>query len=62
MRCAKFAADNILNFLFIMICFSEKINFDISCESSHEMSRLFSEKIKTKLFSSAVVTGVLRVK
>ena len=31
-------------------------------DDSHEMSRLFSEKIKVKLFSTAVVIGTLRVK
>ena len=31
---AKFVADNILNFSFIIIYFSEKISLDISCESS----------------------------
>ena len=53
-------------FYLLFIYFSGKISFDSLCESladdSHEMSRLFSKKIKVKLFSTAVMIGALRVK
>ena len=58
---AKFVADNILKFLFIIIYFSEKISLDISCEASAwlmihlkiNVKTLFFEKLKVKLFSAA---------
>ena len=62
----KFVAD-ILNFLFIIIYFSEKISLDISCESSAwQMIHMKCQdfilwKKNESIFSAAVVTGALRV-
>ena len=67
-RHAKFTADNILNFLFMIYLFFRENKFwqfmwIISlADDSHDMSRLFSEIIKVKLFSTAVAIGALRVK
>ena len=64
----KFVVD-ILNFLFIIIKFAEKISLDIWCESSawqmiHIKFQDFIlwKEMKVKLFSAAVVIGAWRVK
>ena len=49
------------NFFLFIIIFSEKISLD-KFHVNHQLGYSLKKKIKVKLFSTAVVTGALRVK